>query len=385
MFILKSEYNGLKDVARYHANLRQNLINGGVSESTIALLSSDESRRQQEEPGENAEPFVEQVERRNHSCGTRNRDAGGPLGVSYAEGDHHKDQPQKQQHRMTAGATERTEFPDETDQVLGYNRGGQTAMPAAADSALDDATPTAVVAIDRPHRIQYERMATRTVLLYDLAEKTNLADVTDAVRGGVLLDVFLRSYDRSVQVSFLHAESARAFFDHVRRHDLYIRQKRVSIRWSDRQFVLPGHVANKIGNGATRNLVIRRCDSKVTEESIRDDLEHIHNLAVVRVTFDGGSCFIQTNSVNNAIFARTCMMSRYKYKGSKIEWDTDACEAPLETFGSRKDQLDDPPAKRALDPTANRFQLLGLDGTNDETDEDGAPVFQLEGSARMVV
>lgn len=62
--------------------------------------------------------------------------------------------------------------------------------------------------------------------------------------------------------------------------------------------------------GATRNLVIRKCSPMHTEEAIRDDLEHIHNLVVVRVSFDGQNTYISTNSVHNAIFARTCMMSR---------------------------------------------------------------------------
>ena len=56
--------------------------------------------------------------------------------------------------------------------------------------------------------------------------------------------------------------------------------------------------------------MIRRCDSSHTEESIREDLEHIHNLAVLGVDFNSGNCFIKTNSVHNAMYARTCMMSR---------------------------------------------------------------------------
>lgn len=84
----------------------------------------------------------------------------------------------------------------------------------------------------------------------------------------------------------------------------------VDIRWNDRQFILPGHIASKIGIGATRNLVIRRCDPRFTEQGVRDDLEHIHNLVVIKVEFIGGSCYIKTNSVHNAMFAKTCMMSR---------------------------------------------------------------------------
>lgn len=62
--------------------------------------------------------------------------------------------------------------------------------------------------------------------------------------------------------------------------------------------------------GATRNLVIRRYNPNFTEKVIRDDLEHINQLVVIRVVFKGSNAFISTNSVHNAMYARTCMMSR---------------------------------------------------------------------------
>ncbi len=78
--------------------------------------------------------------------------------------------------------------------------------------------------------------------------------------------------------------------------------------------MLPGHVANKIGMGATRNLVVHGYDNRHTEDVVRDDLEHIHNLVVVKVEFIGGNCYIGLNSVHNAIYARQCMLSRLQVK-----------------------------------------------------------------------
>jgi hypothetical protein len=72
-----------------------------------------------------------------------------------------------------------------------------------------------------------EKMAQRTVELFSLAEGVTLADITKVIRGGLLLDIFLRSNDRSCLISFVQAADAKAFFDHVRRHDLYIKNKKV--------------------------------------------------------------------------------------------------------------------------------------------------------------
>ncbi len=76
-------------------------------------------------------------------------------------------------------------------------------------------------------RPQFERQCARTIQLSNLAEGVTHADITGAVRGGLLLDVFLRSHERSATISFLNSADAKKFYDHVRRHDLYIRNKRV--------------------------------------------------------------------------------------------------------------------------------------------------------------
>ncbi|KAG7128229.1 hypothetical protein HYQ45_012042 [Verticillium longisporum] len=215
ILVLKPEYDDLKAVARHYANLCSNLINGGATQATLDLLSSEESLRQ-----------------------------------------------------------------DET-------------LKPKADAA------------SRPRHAQYAKTAIRTVVLYDLAETTTHADITDVVRGGMLLEVLIKIHDRSAQISFLHAESAQAFYNHVRRHDLYIRQKR-------------------------------------------------------------------TNSVYNAMFARTCMMSRYKYKGSKVEWDADGCTAPLESLVVSKTQARAAAAwsKVELTAMANRFHILDPGGlSSEDTDE----------------
>ncbi|KAM0274283.1 hypothetical protein ACHAQH_007990 [Verticillium albo-atrum] len=385
ILVLKSEYDNLKDVYRYHANLRHNLINGGVTESTIALLSSDESMRKQGTSAstDNCTSFAEFDDQRQSCVGHYDLDCLGQHGGSSEQKGHRRTQ--QQYHSM--GAARKAETVEEAVHTVGQFRVVENVTPVATNVILEDAPLTAAASLERPPRPPYERMATRTVVLYDLAEATTHGDITDAVRGGMLLEVFLKSHDRSVQVSFLDAESARAFFDHARRHDLYIRQRRVSIKWSDRQFVLAGHIGHKVANGATRNLVIRRCSPKLTAESIRDDLEHIHNLVVVRITFVGGSCFIQTNSVNNAIFARNCMMSRFKYKGSRIDWDTDACAAPLETLAVPKIRgRAVAPRKMALNPMANRFKMLEPgDTSGEDTDDDGASALTPYGSAHMAV
>lgn len=143
--------------------------------------------------------------------------------------------------------------------------------------------------------------------------------------------------------------------------------------WSDRQFYLPPYIKSKIYGGATRNIALYNVNSSITEALIRNDLDHIHNLVVVSVKFKDGNAYISTNSIHNALFARSCMMSRFVYKGMRIAFYPDECAAPLPKLPApvpapapAKTENQAPPKKYRSHP--NRFQLLSLDGAEDETD-----------------
>ncbi|KAK1595227.1 uncharacterized protein LY79DRAFT_511301 [Colletotrichum navitas] len=368
--IARVEYDTLVKAAREFSNLRRNLMRGGVAEETLAVLTSDESNwdedsaRQQTDAPASADP-QDATQRSIHKPQvTAVTAVRGPQGGPY-NGKLSVPQSVKQgwadDEPTTRGIPEATASPMEAEHGLVHQEDARLSVQP-----------------------QFERMATRTILISNLAEGTAHADVTDVVRGGQLLDIFLRTHDRSAQVSFLHASDARAFLEYTRRHDLYIRHKRVDVRWSERQFILPGHVASKIGIGATRNLVVRRCDPGLTEEGIRDDLEHIHNLVVVQVTFSGGSCHISTNSVHNAMFARTCMMSRQKYKRSRVEWDVDECAQPLEVTQTHRVQPYVLSSKQPMNPMANRFEVLKLDA-NDDDEENIPPGYHPQVSMDIMV
>jgi len=76
------------------------------------------------------------------------------------------------------------------------------------------------------------RIATRTLILFNLPEGVTHGDITNVVRGGQLLGVFMRN-DRSCTVSFVHGQDARIFYDHIKKNDLYLKNKRVRAAPSD--------------------------------------------------------------------------------------------------------------------------------------------------------
>ncbi|OCK83349.1 hypothetical protein K432DRAFT_379589 [Lepidopterella palustris CBS 459.81] len=204
----------------------------------------------------------------------------------------------------------------------------------------------------QPSRTPFPKNDQRTLIFSNLSDRITHKDLVEIIRGGRLLDIYMRN-DRSATVSFV--EGAREFLAYAKRNDFYLHSKRIEIRWNDRQFHLPNHVANKISIGATRNLVIRGGAEKLTEECIRDDMDHIHNLVVIDVKFKDDDIYISTNSIHNALFARTCMMSRSAYKGLRIEWYPDECAAPIP---ARVPIPVSKPKATIPAPITNRFELL---------------------------
>ncbi|KAH3917896.1 hypothetical protein HBH56_046240 [Parastagonospora nodorum] len=204
-----------------------------------------------------------------------------------------------------------------------FRRGISYGQP---ESSIDSATKNDR---DQEHGQRVPLHNQRTVLIANLSEQTTHKDLVGIIRGGRLLDIFLRN-DRTATVSFV--EGAAEFLLHAKRNDIYLHTKRLEFRWADRQFHVPSHVANKIANGATRNLLVRGVGGKLSADQIRDHLDHIHNLVVVDIKFRNGDAYISTNSIHNALFGRTCMMSRTAYKGLRIEYYPDECAAPLPQF-----------------------------------------------------
>lgn len=134
--------------------------------------------------------------------------------------------------------------------------------------------------------------------------------------------------------------------------------------------MLSPYVGRKIAAGASRNLVLRNAAHIVKVADIRHHMEHIHKFDIIDIQVRGRDVFVYTNSVHNALFARTCMISRKPYKGLSIQFFPDECTAPLPTVQrfSATRPLSQPVKKQA---SGNLFQMLSLD--SNDSDEENQP------------
>ena len=152
------------------------------------------------------------------------------------------------------------------------------------------------------------------------------------------------------------------------------------MKWADRQYTLNSHINNKILAGATRNIVIHGAVRQgLTEARIRDDMEHIHNLIIIDITYRAGDAYVSMNSIHNALFARTCMMSRTTYKGCKVEFFRDECDVPLPARAAAPKRVVSEPVKSNVG-IVNRFNLLNVDDADGSSDEENRAPSEGDGS-----
>lgn len=124
---------------------------------------------------------------------------------------------------------------------------------------------------------------------------------------------------------------------------------------------LSDHIASRLKNrGTSRNFVIRYIDPGTTAESIRKDLNHIHQLEVVRLFVEDGHAWISLNSIQHAITAMHCMRSRLQYKYLPFQFCQDECDQPIHGPVKNLSSAPQMPAvcKQDIEIYKNRFDAL---------------------------
>ena len=79
----------------------------------------------------------------------------------------------------------------------------------------------------QPERKRFAKMEQRTIFVKNLSDRATHKDISDFVRGGLVLDIYLRSYERSASISFVEGSAAQEFMNYVKRNDIYVHDKRV--------------------------------------------------------------------------------------------------------------------------------------------------------------
>ena len=83
------------------------------------------------------------------------------------------------------------------------------------------------LAVPRAEKKRYAREEQRTIIAKNLSDRATHKDIVDFVRGGLVLDIYLRPTERSASISFVEGSAAQDFMNYVKRRDVYVHGKRV--------------------------------------------------------------------------------------------------------------------------------------------------------------
>ena len=111
-----------------------------------------------------------------------------------------------------------------------YNHQNHSGLGIENASTPDFETDDPYLVTPQSERKRFAKMEQRTIFIKNLPDRARHKDIVEFIRGGLVLDIFLRSHERSANVSFVEGSAAQDFMDHVRpggRNDIYVYGKRV--------------------------------------------------------------------------------------------------------------------------------------------------------------
>ena len=111
-----------------------------------------------------------------------------------------------------------------------YNHHNSSALEDESAFTPDFEKDDPYLAAPQPERKRFAKIEQRTIFAKNLSDRASHKDIVDFVRGGLVLDIYLRSHERerSASISFVEGSAAQEFMNYVKRNDIYVHGKRVS-------------------------------------------------------------------------------------------------------------------------------------------------------------
>lgn len=127
-------------------------------------------------------------------------------------------------YKVPGGFEDDEDDEDENDGVIiSPSSGGKTPTSDPDGDTQDDCEDSS-----KTERTCTPSFGQRTISIRNLPDRVTHEDIVDAVRGGALLHVYVRPWDRFADISFVDESAAHEFLRHTKLHGLNIAGKRVS-------------------------------------------------------------------------------------------------------------------------------------------------------------
>lgn len=171
-------------------------------------------------------------------------------------------------------------------------------------------------------------LGNRTVYLGNIHPETNVDEICNVVRGGLLHHIRFIPDKHICFVTFVDATAAAQFFAMSQIQGLMIHNRRLKIGWGKHSGPLPTAIALAVSAGASRNVYIGNLDDSWTEDRLTQDFSEWGDIELVNTLREKSCAFVNFTNLANAIKAIEGIQNNPNYANLKINFGKDRCGNP---------------------------------------------------------
>ncbi|KAI8086394.1 uncharacterized protein BX664DRAFT_251033, partial [Halteromyces radiatus] len=167
----------------------------------------------------------------------------------------------------------------------------------------------------------------RTVYLGNMAPDTQVSDILDQVRSGVIEIVRPLPEKNCIFLTFVDATAAAHFCHEFSSRPFNINGVELKIGWG-KPSTLPTNIRLALQNGASRNVFLGSLDETVNEDVIREDLKRFGTVEHVRLIREKNIAFVHFLSIANAIKCVTSLPTEGEWQNRRVYYGKDRTSTP---------------------------------------------------------
>ncbi|KAI8330994.1 hypothetical protein BC941DRAFT_475167 [Chlamydoabsidia padenii] len=164
----------------------------------------------------------------------------------------------------------------------------------------------------------------RTVYLGNVAPDTQISDILDQVRSGIIETARPLPEKSCLFLTFIDAAAATHFYYQVSNRPFTVNGVELKVGWG-KPSALPTNLRLALQNGASRNVFLGSLDESVNEDVIREDLKRFGTIEHVRLIREKNIAFVHFLSISNAIKCVNSLPNEGDWQNRRVYYGKDRC------------------------------------------------------------
>ncbi|KAG8973092.1 hypothetical protein FRC05_009100 [Tulasnella sp. 425] len=170
----------------------------------------------------------------------------------------------------------------------------------------------------------------RTVYLGNIHPETNIEDLCNAIRGGILQSIRYMHDKHIAFVTFVDPNAAFTFYQVATYQGLTLNNRRLKIGWGKNPGPISPSLNMSVSNGATRNVYIGNIEDFeiFNEDKLKRDFGEYGEIELVNFLKEKNCAFVNFTNIANAIKAIEGIKTKPEYTNLRIAHGKDRCANP---------------------------------------------------------